>query len=101
MHWDGDVLVETGVHVDYAEHWVRDPGSAGECGAVFLRAPDGAPGLLLRVGAWFGWAGAGAVVIGPVGGREWTELEITLSDNEVRAKNTVWNIERTEGNVHS
>ncbi|TPG36790.1 hypothetical protein [Mycolicibacterium hodleri] len=101
MHWDGNVLVETGLHVDYAEHWVRDPDSAGECGAVFLSTPDGTAGLLLRVGHQFGWAGAGAVVIGPVGGPEWVELAIKLSDNEVRANNTVWNIERSEGTVHS
>ena len=29
MHWDGDVLVETGVHEDYVEHWVRDAGLGG------------------------------------------------------------------------
>ncbi len=101
MHWDGDVLVETGVHEDYVEHWVRDADSAGECGAVFLCAPDGADGLLLRVGEKFGWAGAGAVVIGTVGGREWTELAIVLSDNGVQANGTRWNIERSEGNVQS
>ena len=26
MHWDGEVLVETGVHQVYAEHWVREDG---------------------------------------------------------------------------
>ncbi len=26
MHWDGGTLVETGVHADYVEHWVRDDG---------------------------------------------------------------------------
>ena len=34
MHWDGDVLVETGVHEDYSEHWVRDVGPATPCGGL-------------------------------------------------------------------
>ncbi len=100
MHWDGDVLVETGVHADYVELWVRDADSAGACGAFFLRAPDGADGLLLRVGDQFGWAGAGTVAIGPVDGRQWTNLAIMLSDNEVESNGTRWNIERSEGNMH-
>jgi hypothetical protein len=28
MHWDGDILVETGVHEDYVERWVRDTPAA-------------------------------------------------------------------------
>ncbi|MCW2733921.1 MAG: hypothetical protein JWR13_4737 [Mycobacterium sp.] len=100
MHWEGEVLVETGVHEDYVEHWVRDDDSAGSCWAVFLRAPDGADGLLLRVGDLFGWAGAGAVVIGPVGGSEWEELAITVSDNEVQSSGVRWNVERSEGNLY-
>ncbi|MBJ7336228.1 hypothetical protein [Mycolicibacterium sp.] len=101
MHWDGEVLVETGVHEDYAEHWVRDADSAGPCSAVFLRAPDGAAGLLVRVGDQFGWAGAGTVVIAPVGGPEWGELAIAMSDDEVHAAAARWTIERREGNVIS
>jgi hypothetical protein len=100
MHWDGNVLVETGVHEDYVEHWVRDEGPTGACGAGFLRASDGAAGLLVRVGDLFGWAGAGAVVIGAVGGPEWGELAITLSDNEVHVNGVRWNIQRSEGNLH-
>jgi hypothetical protein len=100
MRWDGGVLVETGVHEDYVEHWVRDEGSAGACGAAFLRTSDGADGLLLRVGDLYGWAGGGSVVIGSVGGPEWTELGIMLSANHVQASGQRWNIERSEGNLH-
>jgi hypothetical protein len=100
MQWDGDVLVETGVHENYVEHWVRDEGTADPCGAAFLRAPDGTDGLLLRVGDLFGWAGAGAVAIGPVGGQDWEVLGIMLSDNEVQAYGVRWIIERSEGNLH-
>ncbi|MCW2511534.1 MAG: hypothetical protein JWR11_576 [Mycobacterium sp.] len=100
MQWDGDVLVETGVHANYVEHWVRDEGTTDPCGAAFLRAPDGTDGLLLRVGDLFGWAGAGAVAIGQVGGQDWEELGIMLSDNEVQANGVRWIIERREGNLH-
>jgi hypothetical protein len=91
MHWEGDVLVETGVHADYVEHWVRDEGPTAPCGAVFLRTPDGGVGLLLRVGDLFGWAGAGSVVIGAVGDAQWNEYSAVASDG-VR-----WIVERTEG----
>jgi hypothetical protein len=100
MHWDGDVLVETGVHEQYAEHWVRDEAPAAPCGAVFLHAPDGADGLLLRVGASFGWAGAGAVVIGDVGGSQWNELEIESSGDDVRAAGVRWGVAEREGNIN-
>jgi hypothetical protein len=100
MHWDGDVLVETGVHEDYVEHWVRDDPPTGACGAAFLRGSDGAAGILVRVGDLFGWASMGAVAIGAVDGREWRDLAITLSDNEAQANGMRWNIERSEGNLY-
>ncbi|BDX33262.1 hypothetical protein TUM20985_38090 [Mycobacterium antarcticum] len=101
MMWDGDVLVETGVHAEYAEHWVRDAGSLGPCSAAFLRGPDGADGLLLRVGDQFGWAGGGAVVIGRLDGHEWEALGVTMSDNEIHANGARWAIERSEGDVQT
>jgi hypothetical protein len=101
MHWDGDVLVETGVHETYVERWVRDGGSAGESGAAFLRADDGAAGLLMRVGELFGYAGGAAVVIGRVDGAQWDGLEIMLSDNEIHANDTRWSIERSEGRLRA
>ncbi|MDT5150380.1 MAG: hypothetical protein QOI01_2113 [Mycobacterium sp.] len=100
MHWDGEVLVETGLHADYAEHWVRDEGPTGPSGALFLRAPDGGNGLLLRVGALFGWAGGSAVLIGAVGGPQWNAIEIKLSDNEVQTTGVRWRVEGSEGNVN-
>jgi len=101
MNWDGDVLVETGVHEDYVEHWVRDHGPGDGCGAAFLRDEDGAKGLLLYVGQSFGWAGAGVVVIGRRGDPDWTTLEITLSDNHIRASGRSWLVERSEGDLLS
>jgi hypothetical protein len=101
MHWDGEVLVETGVHADYVEHWVRDRVSTMPVGAVVLRAPDGGEGLMLRVGDLFGWASSGVVVIGQVGGPDWERLDIVLSDHDVAANGVRWNIERSEGNVQS
>ena len=100
MHWDGDVLVETGVHADYVEHWVRDVGVTDPVGALFLRAPDGGNGLLVRVGELFGWASSGVVVIGAVGGSDWKRLDIVPSDDDVAANGVRWNIEGSEGNVH-
>jgi hypothetical protein len=94
MHWEDDVLVETGVHQDYVEHWVRDDGPTSPCGAVFLRAPDGGEGLLLRVGNLFGWAGAGTVVIGAVGDPQFDDYSTAASDG-VR-----WIVERTEGDMN-
>jgi len=100
MRWDGDVLVETGVHEHYVEHWVRDDGSSAPSGAVFLSAPDGGAGLLVRVGGLFGWAGAGTVLIDAVGGSRWNALAIEVSDDQVRANGVCWNIEGSEGNVN-
>ena len=38
--------------------------------------------------------------IGQVGGQDWEELGIMLSDNEVQANGVRWIIERREGNLH-
>lgn len=99
MRWEGDTLVETGVHEDYVEHWVRDAGTAVPCGALLLAGPDGAPGLLVRVGALFGFAGGGEVFLDDVGAPRWRALEIETS--EVRADGVRWTIRRTEGNPPS
>jgi hypothetical protein len=100
MHWDGDVLIETGVHQAYVEHWVREGGSTDPCGALFLHASDGATGLLVRVGELFGWAGGGAVVIGTVGDAEYGRLGIAPAGEEVRANGIRWRIDRSEGTVN-
>lgn len=102
MHWRDGVLVETGVHVDYVEHWVRDSPDealvAAPRGAMFVVAPDGAPGLLLRVGGLFGWATSGEVVIDAVHGPRWDALVIT--GEHLQANGVRWTAERCEGNVN-
>lgn len=98
MHWSDDVLVETGVHVDYVEHWRRDSVAATPCGAVFLVAPDGQPGLLIRVGHLYGWAGGGTVLIDSVEGPQWNAL--VISGEHVWANGVRWTVERSEGNVN-
>ena len=75
--------------------------STTPCGAVFLRGPDGKPGLLVRVGALFGWAGGGD-------GRDRrgrrtavdTRWASTLCGNQIQANGVRWIIERSEGNVN-
>ena len=98
MRWDGDTLIETGVHEDYVEHWVRDAGTFGASGALFLRGPDGGAGLLVRVGDLFGWAGGGEVVIDAVGGTRWSAMSIV--EHQVQANGARWSVERSEGNVN-
>jgi hypothetical protein len=98
MRWDGDTLVETGVHADYVEHWVRDPAPATPCGAVRLHSPRGAA-LLLRVGEMFGWAAADTVVIDRAGGRQWAALGLARAGGELHANGVRWRVERSEGNL--
>jgi hypothetical protein len=100
MRWDGGALVETGVHEDYVEHWVRDTMPSEPSGALLLTAPDGGNGLLVRVGDLFGWAGAGVVVIDVVTGRQWKALGIELSAEHVEANGVRWRIEQSEGNMN-
>jgi hypothetical protein len=50
LHWDGDVLIETGRDADYVEHWHRDPSLATTPASLTdLRAQS----FLLRVGPNF------------------------------------------------
>jgi hypothetical protein len=99
MHWEGDVLVETGVHADYVEHWVRDDGPSEPRWALTLRSEDGGDALLLRVGAVFGWACTTAVTVAAVGGQDWEALAPKLIDDEVRVNGARWTIIRSEGDV--
>ncbi|WP_236950124.1 hypothetical protein [Mycobacterium sp. MS1601] len=84
MHWEGQVLVETGVHSAYVEHWVREP-LAGPCWALTLAGPNDAQGLLIRVGALFGWASSSPagveISLGTVTDNRW---EITDSSEPAR-----------------
>jgi hypothetical protein len=99
MHWDGDTLVETGVHADYVEHWVRDDGPTSPRWALVLQSADGGAAQLLRVGALFGWACTTAVTLAAVGGDEWEALAPSLSDREVRVNDVRWTVVRSEGDV--
>ncbi|KAB7752997.1 MULTISPECIES: hypothetical protein [Mycobacteriaceae] len=106
MHWEGDVLVETGVHEHYIEHWVRDSGDAGPTGALYLSGPAGASALLVRVGTMFGWADGTQVVLGTVGGDEQRALGIDFADmasvgDEIQANGVHWTVDNSEGNVNS
>lgn len=56
MRWDGDTLVEVGVHLDYQEYWVRQPVASQPCWALSLGSGADDEALLLRVGGLFGWA---------------------------------------------
>jgi hypothetical protein len=100
MHWDGNILVESGVHEDYVEHWVRDDSTSAPCGALFLVGPGGDPGLFVRAGATFGWASAGAVFIGSVDGARLQPPEIVISETHVHANGVPWAIDSSEGNVN-
>lgn len=99
MHWDGETLVETGVHEDYVEHWVRDAGSTAPHGGLFLRTPDGDRAVLVRVGPTFGWLGGGEVAIDTVGGPRWSALAIDLGGKKIQANGVHWVVERSEGTV--
>jgi hypothetical protein len=100
MRWDGHTLVESGVYEDYVEHWVREGDSSKPSGALMLASAAGAAGLLLRVGATFGWAGGGEVVIDAVGTARWNALAIDVTDRYVQAKGARWTISRSEGDVN-
>ncbi|MGY4709260.1 hypothetical protein ACXDF8_06845 [Mycolicibacterium sp. CBM1] len=115
MHWDGDTLVEIGVHADYTEHWQRDPGANGPCWGLILAAQD-ASAILLVVGDRFGWAcqrpGASEVSLGMISGSDWRITDSTDSGRvgatlqptrstagQVSVDDTSWLIEESEGSV--
>ncbi|MBI3216360.1 MAG: hypothetical protein HYZ38_21295 [Mycobacterium sp.] len=100
MRWEAGTLIETGVHEDYVEHWVRQAGSATPTGALFLAAADATPGLLVRVGDFFGWAGGGEVFVDTVGGNRWNALAIEARGDDLWVNGVRWSIESNEGNVY-
>jgi hypothetical protein len=97
MHWERGTLVETGVHENYVEHWVREEAQAGPCWGLFLTAHEFGDGLLVYVGESFGWAGGDSVVVGSVGGPQWNALAIEMSENHVQANGVRWTVNRSEG----
>jgi hypothetical protein len=103
MSWDGETLIEVGVHADYAEHWVRDAAPVPPCWALTLRGADGSRALLLRVGEQFGWARRTGeipeVLLGAVGGTEWSALSPVLRGNELYVDDVRWSVKESEGSV--
>lgn len=98
VRWEGDTLIEQGVHVDYVEHWSRDGGPVDPCWALTLSS-GGDTALLMVVGHHFGWAARDSVMIGAVGDGRWNGLDITLSGNRLRANGLRWDVQRSEGVV--
>lgn len=83
MRWEGDTLIEIGVHADYVEHWEKDPGAAlSPCWAVTLCGAEGRDALLLRVGKQFGWVRRDAqqveVSLGGIDGAGWVITDSAL-----------------------
>jgi hypothetical protein len=99
MRWDGDTLVETGVHADYVEHWVRDDGPRTPCWALTVRSAEAGDAVLLRVGGAFGWLCSTEVALGVVGDAEWEALAPRLSEGELHANGARWTVVRNEGNT--
>ena len=54
LHWEGDVLIETGRDADYIEYWHRDPAVATT--PTSLAGVQDSPAVLLRVGPHFMYA---------------------------------------------
>lgn len=115
MSWDGDTLVETGVHADYTEHWRREPGPTQPCWGLLLSAGE-ATAILLQVGTRFGWAyrraGEAEVSLGEVHENDWriTEsacpdrvgavLRLQLTEGRLCVDDDMtWDIKESEGSV--
>jgi hypothetical protein len=94
MRWESGALIEVGVHEDYVEHWVRQDGPAAPCWALFAEH-----GMLLRVGAQFGWANRSGVVLGAIGGPQWTALNPHMNGYDLVANGLQWSIADSEGEV--
>lgn len=116
MSWDGDIMVEVGVHADYTEHWQREPGPTDPCWGLLLRTADDAAGVLVRVGERFGWAWrdahAGEISLGEITGTDWrittsaaadrvgALLNPRLTAGQLRVDDDIaWDIKESEGSV--
>lgn len=57
LRTEGSLLVETGLHKPYTEHWRPHPEGAGPCAAAELRdVATGCRAVLVRAGSWFAYA---------------------------------------------
>ncbi|MCV7284660.1 hypothetical protein H7J87_04895 [Mycolicibacterium wolinskyi] len=99
MSWEGNTLVEVGLHADYIEHWVRDESHASPCWSLVLQADDGQTAVLVRVGNEFGWADGHHAVIGTTGGQQWAALAPRRSGDELTIDGVRWHVKMTEGEV--
>lgn len=116
MSWQGDILVEVGVHADYTEHWRRDAPPAHPCFGLLVAGPSGERGVLVRVGERFGWARQGCsgaeISLGVVDGDRWritdsadasrigADLRPHLTSAHLWVDDDVtWTIEEQEGSV--
>lgn len=115
MSWDGDTLVETGVHADYTEHWRRESGSTQPCWGMVLSAGEFAA-ILLRVGSRFGWAyrraDATEVSLGDIDATGWritnsaraervgAALDLKLTAGRLYVDDDMtWEVQESEGSV--
>ena len=89
-------LVETGVHADYVEHWVRDDGPASPRWAWAAAADGGA--CCCAVGA-VSAGRADAVSACHVGDREGKVLAISRPMEMSGANGMRWNVVQIEGDV--
>lgn len=97
MRWEGETLIETGVHEPYTERWVRERVTPAPVGAMFLTSPGGAQGVVVRVGSRFGWADEKRVVVDTLGGEQWQTLNIERADDGIAANGVRWSITDSEG----
>lgn len=93
MRWEAGVLVETGVHEAYEEHWIRDDGPIEPAGALFLSAGPQRSAVLVRVGEVVGWACAAGVLIAQA-----SRTQALLSrDDHIVVDGVCWTVTAREG----
>jgi hypothetical protein len=73
------VLIEDGIHQDYAEHWSSLGVASSPRWGVRVSGADDQLGVLIRVGDWFGWAyGPAAAPTTGTAHSPWLRTEISL-----------------------
>lgn len=65
LSWQGDVLVERGVHLPYVERWRRESSGEVLCAGLSLANEHGTQAVLVRVGQRLGWAAGSEESAGP------------------------------------
>ncbi len=95
MRWEEGMLIETGVHETYEEHWIREYGPAEPAGALLLSSGSGGHAVLVRVGDLIGWATPAGTVIEPV---ERSTVR-RVHDDHVLVDGVRWTIDTREGHI--